>query len=132
MKVTGVKVTPYACPSAARPAGRRAHRGCVVELLTDSELTGIAIGVDGVGAQIERFVAEILLGADARAATELWQRMADVQAARRCEGLPATMIAVLDVALWDLKAKVNEEPLWRTLGGARPRASLHAGAAAPT
>jgi len=132
MKVTGVKVTPYARPPGRIPAGRHANRGCVVELLTDTELTGIAIGVDGAGAQIERFVAEILVGADPRAATELWQRMTDVQAARRCEDLHAATIAVLDVALWDLKAKVNEEPLWRTLGGARPRANLHAGAAAPT
>jgi L-alanine-DL-glutamate epimerase-like enolase superfamily enzyme len=132
MKVTGVKVTPYACPPAGRPAGRHANRGCVVELLTDSELFGIAIGVDGAGAQIERFVAEMLVGADPRAATGLWQRMADVQAARRREGLLATTIAVLDVALWDLKAKANEEPLWKTLGGGRPRANSHAGGAAPT
>src|SRR6185436_17820052 len=105
MKVTGVNVTPYARPPGRIPAGRHANRGCVVELLTDTELTGIAIGVDGTGAQIERFVAEILVGADPRAATALWQRMADVQAARRCEDLPPATISVLDVALWDLKAK---------------------------
>ena len=69
MKVTGVKVTPYACPPAGKPAGRHATSGCIVELLTDSDLIGIAIGVDGAGAQIERFVAEILVGADPRATT---------------------------------------------------------------
>ena len=58
--------------------------------------------------------------------------MADVQAARRGEGLPETTIAALDVALWDLKAKANDEPLWKTLGGARPRANSHAGAVGPT
>ena len=72
MKVTGVKVTPYACPPAGKPAGRHATSGCIVELLTDSDLVGIAIGVDGAGAQIERFVAEILVGADPRATTAIW------------------------------------------------------------
>ena len=86
MKVTGVKVTPYACPPAGKPAGRHATSGCIVELLTDSDLIGIAIGVDGAGAQIERFVAEMLVGADPRATSGLWQQMTDAPAARPNEG----------------------------------------------
>ena len=132
MKVTGVKVTSYACPPAGRPAGRHANSGCIVELLTDSNLTGIAIGADGAGAQIERFVAEMLVGADPRAATAIWRSMTEVQAQRRHEGLPATTIAALDIALWDLKAKANAEPLWKTLGGTRPRANAHTGGIALT
>jgi L-alanine-DL-glutamate epimerase-like enolase superfamily enzyme len=127
MKVTGVKVTPYACPPGRTPAGRHAQSGCVVELSTDDGLTGIAIGVAGARAQIERVVAELLVGADPRAVTGIWQRMSDAQAQRRHVGLASTTIAALDVALWDLKAKANAEPLWKTLGGARPRANAHAG-----
>lgn len=127
MKVTGVKVTPYACSPGRTPAGRYAGSGCVVELLTDGDLTGIAIGVDAARAQIERLVTELLVGADPRAATGLWRRMADMQAARRHDGLFSATIAVLDVALWDLKAKANADPLWKTLGGSRPRANAHAG-----
>ena len=37
-------------------------------------------------------------------------------------------IAALDLALWDLKAKLNDEPLWKALGGRRPRVNVHAGA----
>jgi L-alanine-DL-glutamate epimerase-like enolase superfamily enzyme len=132
MKVTGVKVTPYACPAGGKPAGKNANSGCIVELLTDSDLTGIAIGADGAGAQIERFVADMLVGADPRATTAIWRTMSEVQAQRRREGLPATTIAALDIALWDLKAKANAEPLWKTLGGTRPRANAHAGGIAPT
>ena len=127
MKVTGVKVTAYACPPAARPAGRHALSGCIVELLTDSELTGIAIAEDGAGAQIERLVAEMIVGADPRATAAIWRSMTESHAQRRREGLLATTIAALDVALWDLKAKANAEPLWKTLGGTRPRANAHAG-----
>lgn len=126
MKVTGVKVTPYACTPERAPSGRLAANGCVVELETDSGLTGIAIGVDGARAQIERLVEGLLVGADPRGVTGIWRRMADVQAARRREGLLNTSIAVLDMALWDLKAKANGEPLWKTLGGTRPRANAHA------
>jgi L-alanine-DL-glutamate epimerase-like enolase superfamily enzyme len=128
MKITGVKVTPYACTPDRVPAGRLASNGCVVELETDAGITGVAIGVDGARAQIERLVEGLLLGADPRAVTGIWRRLADVQAARRREGLLNTSIAVLDIALWDLKAKANEEPLWKTLGGTRPRANAHAGA----
>jgi L-alanine-DL-glutamate epimerase-like enolase superfamily enzyme len=126
MKVTGVKVTPYACTPERVPAGKLAGNGCVVELLTDSDLTGIAIGVDGARAQIERLVEGLLVGADPRGVTGIWRRMVEVQAARRREGLLNTSIAVLDMALWDLKAKANAEPLWKTLGGTRPRANAHA------
>ena len=132
MKVTGVKVTPYACPPAGKPAGRHATSGCIVELLTDSDLTGIAIGADGAGAQIERFVAEMLVGADPRATTAIWRQHGGRAGATSARGLPATTIAALDIALWDLKAKANAEPLWKTLGGTRPRANAHAGGIALT
>jgi L-alanine-DL-glutamate epimerase-like enolase superfamily enzyme len=127
MKVTGVRVTPYACPPSRTPAGRLTSHGCVIELQTDAGLTGIAIGVDGARAQIERLVEGLLVGADPRGVTGIWRRMTEVQDARRREGLLNTSIAVLDMALWDLKARANEEPLWKTLGGTRPRANAHAG-----
>ena len=28
-------------------------------------------------------------------------------------------IGAIDLALWDLKAKINNEPLWKTLGGSK-------------
>jgi L-alanine-DL-glutamate epimerase-like enolase superfamily enzyme len=131
MKVTGVKVTPYAFPPAGKPAGRHATSGSIVELMTDSGLTGIAIGADGAHTQIERLVGEMLVGADPRATSGLWRQMTDAQATLN-EGFASTTIAVLDVALWDLKSKANDEPLWKTLGGSRPRANAHGGGIAPT
>ena len=130
MKVTGVRVTPYARPRGRKPAGRHAESGCIVELITDSSLTGIAIGVDGADAQIERVAAELIVGADPRAVTGIWRQMSDAHAKRRHEGIASTTIAALDVALWDLKAKANGEPLWKTLGGTRLRANAHAGSIA--
>jgi L-alanine-DL-glutamate epimerase-like enolase superfamily enzyme len=52
--------------------------------------------------------------------------MVEVRSARRRAPRFNAAIAALDVALWDLKSKANDEPLWKTLGGARPRARAYA------
>ena len=36
-------------------------------------------------------------------------------------GQATAAIAALDVALWDLKARINDEPLWKTLGASSNR-----------
>lgn len=128
MRVTGARVTSYSCPVGRGSAGRHATHGCLVELAIDSELQGIAVLGPGSTQAIERFAVENLVGEDPRAVPALWRRM--MEAARHYAGLPQGAIAALDLALWDLKAKACAEPLWKTLGGARPRANVHAGAAA--
>ena len=42
------------------------------------------------------------------------------------DGLINDAIATLDMALWDLKAKANDEPLWKTLGGSKQRVHCYA------
>ena len=116
MKITGVKAT--------RPRGA-AQESCIVELLTGSAVKGIAIADAGACAQIKRLVKERLVGADPRGVTGIWQQMSDPQSAPRGK-VYRKAIAALDVALWDLKARANGEPLWKTLGGARPRANAYA------
>jgi L-alanine-DL-glutamate epimerase-like enolase superfamily enzyme len=116
MKITGVKAT--------RPAGAD-QKSCIVELLTDAGAKGIAIAAAGARAQIKRLVKERLIGADPRGVTGIWQLMSDPRSAPRGKAY-RNAIAALDLALWDLKAKANGEPLWKTLGGARPRANAYA------
>jgi L-alanine-DL-glutamate epimerase-like enolase superfamily enzyme len=116
MKITGVKTT--------RPAGA-AQESCIVELLTDAGMKGIAFAAAGARAQIKRLVKERLVGADPRGVTGIWQQLSDPQSALRGKAY-RNAIAALDLALWDLKAKANDEPLWKTLGGARPRANAYA------
>ena len=36
------------------------------------------------------------------------------------------MRSTLDMALWDLKAKANGEPLWKTLGGSKQKIHCYA------
>jgi L-alanine-DL-glutamate epimerase-like enolase superfamily enzyme len=66
---------------------------------------------------IEALTRDLLVGEDPRGVTGLWQRMQDAQSARRCDVAIQAAMAALDVALWDLKAKIGREPLWKALSG---------------
>lgn len=61
----------------------------------------------------------ILLGADPLQIPELWKEM--LRAVRNLgrQGIAATAISAVDVALWDLKAKLIHRPLIALLGAAR-------------
>ncbi|MEX2148588.1 MAG: enolase C-terminal domain-like protein [Steroidobacteraceae bacterium] len=102
--------------------------GCILRLSTDSGVTGIAIGTAAAAATARRLAKSVLVGADPRAVTGLWQQMTRAGASRG-DRSRRRAAALLDLALWDLKARANREPLWRTLGGARPRAHAYASCA---
>lgn len=57
--------------------------------------------------------------------------MRDSAAGNKLLPAVARVIAAFDIALWDLKARINEEPLWKTLGGTTPKANAHLGLARP-
>jgi L-alanine-DL-glutamate epimerase-like enolase superfamily enzyme len=122
MKITGVKTTIYEYRMARRrgdansPSGRSRASGCVVELTTDEGLTGVALGGGGARPQINGLVNGLLMGEDPRHVTGLWQRMVERYFKGGHDGIANDAISVLDQALWDLKAKANDEPLWKTLG----------------
>ena len=132
MKITGVSTTLYRHNMARRmgdansPMGRMRGSGSVLELHTDTELTGIALGGGNVKPIIESLVDGILMGQDPRRVTGLWQRMVDKHFKGGHDGLANDAISVLDIALWDLKAKSNDEPLWKTLGGRERRINAYA------
>jgi L-alanine-DL-glutamate epimerase-like enolase superfamily enzyme len=119
VKITGVE-------AASLPESGRA----VIELETDTGLTGLAI-VDGAAtAAVRALVRDRLAGADPRAAIGLWERM-NGGPPGSFDGTAARARAALDIAMWDLKAKANDEPLWKTLGGARPDVPAHLSWKAP-
>ncbi len=132
MKITGVKTTLYLYKTDRRlgdansPSGRTQAASCLVELETDAALTGIAIGGGGVRPQICGLVDSLLVGQDPRRVQGLWKRMVDKHFKGGHDGLINDAISVLDIALWDLKAKANNEPLWKTLGGNDPKTLAYA------
>ncbi len=125
MKIKGVQATwvPATVPN------RSLSRGiCVVEVATDAALTGFAIGSSDARVQIAAIADSLLVDEDPRGVTGLWERMVRASRQDGHGALCDLAIALLDVALWDLKAKANSEPLWKALGGTRPSINVHASA----
>jgi len=84
----------------------------VVIVETDEGLEGVGIGSH---ADIARIFPAIE-GEDPRAAVALYDRMLARVFKSGHGGATFGGIGALDMALWDLKAKIADEPLWRTLG----------------
>lgn len=84
----------------------------IVVVETDQGLEGIGVGSH---ADVER-VFPAIEGEDPRGATALYDRMLARVFKSGHAGATFGGIGALDMALWDLKAKMAGEPLWRTLG----------------
>jgi L-alanine-DL-glutamate epimerase-like enolase superfamily enzyme len=130
MKITAVRTTMFHDgPAADFPArGSTAANPprvlCLVELISGSALSGRALTRAGVAAAVEALACDLLIGEDPRATMGLWERMGAAISVTG-HGAAAHARAALDVAAWDLKARANDEPLWKTLGGSRSRANAH-------
>jgi L-alanine-DL-glutamate epimerase-like enolase superfamily enzyme len=85
----------------------------VLILETDEGVEGVGVGAHG---DIDRVFAAVE-GEDPRAVSALYDRMLDRVFKSGHAGATFGAIGAIDMALWDLKAKLAGEPLWRTLGG---------------
>jgi L-alanine-DL-glutamate epimerase-like enolase superfamily enzyme len=85
----------------------------VLILETDGGLEGVGLGHHG---DIERVFGAVE-GADPRGVSALYDRMLDRVFKSGHAGVTFGAVGAIDMALWDLKAKMAGEPLWRTLGG---------------
>ena len=122
MKITSIRLILFehqmARPigDANNPRGRDQYAALAVFLDSDVGLTGVSLGNPGAAADIRTMAENLLVGRDPRGVVGLWQRMADFAFKGGNRGAVTDVIGTLDVALWDLKAKANDEPLWKTLG----------------
>ena len=131
MKITGIRTKLYEYDQhrptgdANFPEGRRHRASLAVFIDTDEGLTGIAPGRGG-GPQTIHSFEPLLIGQDPRGVQSLWKKMVDHVFKGGNRGAAGDALASLDVALWDLKAKANNEPLWRTLGASSPKVKAYA------
>lgn len=93
-----------------------------LKLTTDDGITGLGDATlngreSAVVAYLSEHVVPLLLGKDAHRIEDMWQFLYRSAYWRRG---PVTMaaIAAVDVALWDIKAKAANMPLYQLLGGA--------------
>jgi L-alanine-DL-glutamate epimerase-like enolase superfamily enzyme len=69
---------------------------------------------------ISESYAPLLLGEDAQDGDRLWLKLARYPAVQWVgrAGVTQIALAAVDIALWDLRAKAADLPLWKLLGGA--------------
>lgn len=87
----------------------------LLRLVTDEGLEGICTGITSSGTDVE-LVVPILVSSNPLDRERIWWAMRDLDV-----GLPPVLRAGIDVALWDLSAKIAGRPLFRHLGGFRDR-----------
>ena len=113
------------------PEANIAHPDEIIAYYMRIETDG---GIDGLYGPIDRADGELaittfgkmLLGQDAFATTQLWDKMERVNRHSR-HGLLKMAISAVDNTLWDLKGRAYGAPVWQILGGgARPRIPAYA------
>ena len=132
MKITAIEPfilhVPVNVPSISDSTHTITHWGIVgVRITTDSGEIGYGytgthahLGTDRLIAScISGSYAPLLLGEDPLDGDRLWQKLArfpPIQWVGRA-GITHIALAAVDIALWDLRAKVASLPLWKLLGG---------------
>jgi len=132
---TGLYHIPLASVLTDATHGEMRHFAVVfVRIRTDQDACGLGytytVGRTGGGAVlrlIEEDLVPLLTGADPRRIERLWREMWWRLHYVGRGGIASFAIAAVDVALWDLKARLAGEPLWRVLGGHEPCVRVYAG-----
>lgn len=113
-------------------------------LMLDFELNTVRLqdadGVEGVGytytvgrngaaihALLEREFSELAIGEEASRIEALWQKFWWALHYGGRGGPTVLALSAVDIALWDLKARRANMPLWQLLGGHDPRVPCYAG-----
>ena len=132
MKITRVEVRAVAPPvdrfNWSEDLPDQYSTNTVVRICTDAGIEGVAGVWNATSFDFERYTTEairhlapILLGKDPLLRESIWHRIRP-----RVFPLPPQSLAAVDIALWDLAAKVAGLPLYMMLGGARQRMPAYA------
>src|SRR5437899_12073706 len=133
MKIESVRATPLNVPLQVTLMGinRDTSLGCcLVEVETDVGVTGhgfTSITDEDVVAQIVNgVIAPNLVGDDPLLNERIWETLYWTLMPRGQTGYAAHALAAVDLALWDIKGKLLDMPVWKLLGGARERVPVYA------
>ncbi|MGQ9574844.1 MAG: mandelate racemase/muconate lactonizing enzyme family protein [Thermoguttaceae bacterium] len=132
MKITNVETFLLHVPVTGMRVADAMHQltnwGVVGTIIhTDTGLRGFGytgthahLGTDRLMRDCIRLAyAPLLMGEDPSNVREVWQKLYDQSSIRWVgrAGITQMALAAVDIALWDLKAKAAEMPLWKLLGG---------------
>ena len=85
----------------------------------------IGTGGPSVMALLEHTLAPALIGKDPDRIDGIWRDLLMLTHATSVGAITSLALAAIDTALWDLKCKKAELPLWKAAGGARDRIPLY-------
>jgi L-rhamnonate dehydratase len=133
LKIVRITATPLHIPVQINITGKPHNTNlsvCLTEIHTDTGLVGhgfTAITEEEVVATIiDQICAPALIDESPLDTEKLWERLYWLLTPRGQSGYAGHAMAALDIALWDIKAKHLNLPLWRLLGGARSRVPVYA------
>src|SRR5262245_35855274 len=129
MKITGIDCHVLLVPDYDTEACSSAQDNLVVEIHTDEGISGIGetdinpwIGracIEARGTHIMGLgLAEMLLGADPMQPEALWRKLYSGSKMNGRRGAVICAMGAIDMALWDIKGKALNLPLYKLLGGA--------------
>lgn len=139
MRIANIRSVPISFPvppskSVTLGIGRAVKRDAVlVRVETDDGIIGWGEAHHGrcpgaVSKFVDTTMSELAVGMDAFDVTGVWARVYRMQLASHGLGAAAAMgLSGLDLALWDIRAKVAGWPLYRLLGGRSKPIKAYAG-----
>lgn len=105
----------------------------LVQLETDTGLQGtgytytIGHGGEAIKSLINRELKPLLIDADPNRIEKIWEEMWWKMHYIGRGGLVSFAMSAVDIALWDLKGRSENQPLWKILGGYSGQAFAYAG-----
>jgi len=136
MKITGFEAlalkVPEDDPLANMPeeAGRT-RPAVALRLRTDDGIEGIGVTLYGgrmsrsLHAAVEELAA-LTVGEDPMRIEHIVQKLRKAAADSGPAGIFTLALSAIDTALWDIKGKALDQPLWKLLGGHRDRIATYA------
>lgn len=126
LRINSVKATVHDVPVKV-PLLERVMKTQIVflEVTTEDGLTGYGLTGNlqsfGVREFINRQLAPFLKGKSALDTEARWQEMFLTFNPRYQTGAWSSAVSAVDIALWDIKGKHLQTPVWRLLGGAQKK-----------
>ena len=122
MKVTEISFKPYTYEllrtigDVNLPEGVNEGSELAVFVHTDEGVTGCSVGA-GSAEQTLPALTDLVIGSDPRSVRSIWNRMTARAFKAGNHGPMSAGISAIDRALWDVRAKLHDIPLWKELGG---------------
>ena len=135
MKITDIKtfLMMAGSPDSKESSSWSARNWCFVKVYTDEGIIGLGEG-SGWPRVVETAINDlkpIIIGEDPMNIERIWQKMLVSTMGAGMTGTPGSgSMNAIDMALWDIKGKALNTPVWNLLGGKvreRIRAYGHAG-----